>query len=305
MIMPNTNSEKSISTVKTYREIPIRRCTIFILPPSMAINTQHSSSTAFVSTETGRQHLPRSACSDTWLVSSKTAWRTSAEAAAGGIDRQVAPEKLRIKKQAHGTQAIARGGCAYILCATSNKKGELPQELPRSQASRVSATRSLNILYTGNGLLSSPFAPKYVHEQYMQKFSIIFRAISITKVIISERIKKCQPNTFISQKNKNSRHGRQTWSRSCKVRASISKRSGKEYVWRDGSDKVTVQGQPVVSSVRAHRRRRGGLRPPVLQHGLSRRRSSFLLGNNGGTLPKSRTDPKREPPKPFDATTEK
>lgn len=53
---------------------------IFILPPSMAINTQHSSSTAFVSTETGRQHLPLSACSDTWLVSPKTAWRMSAEA---------------------------------------------------------------------------------------------------------------------------------------------------------------------------------------------------------------------------------
>lgn len=53
---------------------------IFILPPSMAINMPHSSYTAFVSTETGWRRLPRSACSDTWLVSSKTAWRMSAEA---------------------------------------------------------------------------------------------------------------------------------------------------------------------------------------------------------------------------------
>ena len=80
MTMPNTNSEKSISTEKRYRETPIRRCTIFILQPSMAINTQHSSYTAFVSTETGRQRLPLSVCSDTWRVSSKTAWRMSAEA---------------------------------------------------------------------------------------------------------------------------------------------------------------------------------------------------------------------------------
>ena len=80
MTMPNTSSEKSISTEKTYQEIQIRRCTIFILPPSMAINMPHSSSTAFVSTENGRQRLPHFACSVTWLVSSKTAWRMSAKA---------------------------------------------------------------------------------------------------------------------------------------------------------------------------------------------------------------------------------
>ena len=114
---------KSISTVKTYQEIPIRRCTIFILPPRMAINTQHSSSTAFVSTETGRRRLPLSACSDTWLVLSKTAWRMSAEAEKTASTASCG-EKIEEKKTGSRTQTIARGGCAYILCATSFSKGE-------------------------------------------------------------------------------------------------------------------------------------------------------------------------------------
>ena len=39
-----------------------------------------------------------------------------------------------------------------------SKEGESPQELPRSQASRVSATRSLNTLYTKKQDLSTPLA---------------------------------------------------------------------------------------------------------------------------------------------------
>ena len=98
MTMPNINSEKSISTAKMCREIPTKQCTIFILPPSMATNMTHSSSTAFVSTETGRQRLPRSVCSDTWLVSSKTAWRMSAEAEKTASTGNCS-EKLRIKNR--------------------------------------------------------------------------------------------------------------------------------------------------------------------------------------------------------------
>lgn len=79
-LMPNTNSAKSISTAKIYREIPTRQCTIFILPPSMATNTPHSSSTVLRETGIGRQHLPHFVCSVTWFVLSKTAWRMSAEA---------------------------------------------------------------------------------------------------------------------------------------------------------------------------------------------------------------------------------
>mgnify|MGYP007132752716 CR=1 FL=1 len=80
MTMPNTSSGKSISTVKTYREMQIRRCIIFILPPCTAINMPHSSFTALRSTGIGRQRLPLSVCSDTWLVLSKAAWRMNAKA---------------------------------------------------------------------------------------------------------------------------------------------------------------------------------------------------------------------------------
>ena len=42
------------------------------------------------------------------------------------------------------------------------------------------------------------------------------------------------------------------------------KRSGKEYVWRDGSEKVTVRGNLWFHQVRTHRRRLRRLRSQIL-----------------------------------------
>ena len=80
MTSPNTNSAKFIFMEKMCREILIPQCIICSWRPNMVINTPHSSSTVLRSTEIGRRRLPLSACSDTWLVLSKTAWRTSVEA---------------------------------------------------------------------------------------------------------------------------------------------------------------------------------------------------------------------------------
>lgn len=75
------------------------------------------------------------------------------------------------------------------------------------------------------------------------------------------------------------------------------KRSGKEYVWRDGSDKVTVRG-----NLWFHQYERiGGDAVDFVRrfyHMDFPQAVGFLLGNNGGTL--QRAEPiRREPPKPF------
>ena len=75
------------------------------------------------------------------------------------------------------------------------------------------------------------------------------------------------------------------------------KRSGKEYVWRDGSEKVTVRG-----NLWFHQYERiGGDAVDFVRRFYNMdfpQSVNFLLGNNGGALP--RAEPvKREPPKPF------
>ena len=75
------------------------------------------------------------------------------------------------------------------------------------------------------------------------------------------------------------------------------KRSGKEYVWRDGSEKVTLRG-----NLWFHQYERiGGDAVDFVRRFYNMdfpQSVNFLLGNNGGALP--RAEPiKREPPKPF------
>ena len=75
------------------------------------------------------------------------------------------------------------------------------------------------------------------------------------------------------------------------------KRSGKEYVWRDGSEKVTVRG-----NLWFHQYERiGGDAVDFVRRFYNMdfpQAVNFLLGNNGGAI--QRTEPvKREPPKPF------
>lgn len=75
------------------------------------------------------------------------------------------------------------------------------------------------------------------------------------------------------------------------------KRSGKEYVWRDGSEKVTVRG-----NLWFHQYERiGGDAVDFVRRFYNMdfpQAVNFLLGNNGGAL--LQAEPvKREPPKPF------
>ncbi len=75
------------------------------------------------------------------------------------------------------------------------------------------------------------------------------------------------------------------------------KRSGKEYVWRDGSEKVTVRG-----NLWFHQYERiGGDAVDFVRKFYNMdfpQAVNFLLGNNGGALPQAEPV-KREPPKPF------
>ena len=76
------------------------------------------------------------------------------------------------------------------------------------------------------------------------------------------------------------------------------KRSGKEYVWRDGSDKVTVRG-----NLWFHQYERiGGDAVDFVRRFYNMdfpQAVNFLLGNNGGTI--QRAEPvKQEPKKPFE-----
>lgn len=75
------------------------------------------------------------------------------------------------------------------------------------------------------------------------------------------------------------------------------KRSSKEYVWRDGSEKVTVRG-----NLWFHQYERiGGDAVDFVRRFYNMdfpQAVNFLLGNNGGTLPQAEPV-KREPPKPF------
>ena len=75
------------------------------------------------------------------------------------------------------------------------------------------------------------------------------------------------------------------------------KRSGKEYVWRDGSEKVTVRG-----NLWFHQYERiGGDTVDFVRRFYNMdfpQAVNFLLGNNGGALPQAEPV-KREPPKPF------
>lgn len=75
------------------------------------------------------------------------------------------------------------------------------------------------------------------------------------------------------------------------------KRSGKEYVWRDGSQKVTIRG-----NLWYHQYEQvGGDAVDFVRHFYNMdfpQAVNYLLGNNGGTL--QRAEPvKREPPKSF------
>lgn len=75
------------------------------------------------------------------------------------------------------------------------------------------------------------------------------------------------------------------------------KRSGKEYVWRDGSEKVTVRG-----NLWFHQYERiGGDAVDFVRRFYNMdfpQAVNFLLGNNGGTI--QRAEPvKQEPKKPF------
>ena len=75
------------------------------------------------------------------------------------------------------------------------------------------------------------------------------------------------------------------------------KRSGKEYVWRDGSEKVTVRG-----NLWFHQYERiGGDAVDFVRRFYNMdfpQAVNFLLGNNGSALPQAEPV-KREPPKPF------
>lgn len=75
------------------------------------------------------------------------------------------------------------------------------------------------------------------------------------------------------------------------------KRSGKEYVWRDGSEKVTVRG-----NLWFHQYERiGGDAVDFVRRFYNMdfpQAVNFLLGTNGGALPQAEPV-KREPPKPF------
>lgn len=75
------------------------------------------------------------------------------------------------------------------------------------------------------------------------------------------------------------------------------KRSGKEYVWRDGSEKATVRG-----NLWFHQYERiGGDAVDFVRRFYNMdfpQAVNFLLGNNGGALPQAEPV-KREPPKPF------
>lgn len=75
------------------------------------------------------------------------------------------------------------------------------------------------------------------------------------------------------------------------------KRSGKEYVWRDGSEKVTVRG-----NLWFHQYERiGGDAVDFVRRFYNMdfpQAVNFLLGNNSGALPQAEPV-KREPPKPF------
>ena len=75
------------------------------------------------------------------------------------------------------------------------------------------------------------------------------------------------------------------------------KRSGKEYVWRDGSEKVKIR-----ENLWFHQYERiGGDAVDFVRRFYNMdfpQAVSFLLGNNGGTLPQAEPV-KREPPKPF------
>ena len=75
------------------------------------------------------------------------------------------------------------------------------------------------------------------------------------------------------------------------------KRSGKEYVWRDGSEKVTVRG-----NLWFHQYERiGGDAVDFVRRFYNMdypQAVNFLLGNNGGALPQAEPV-KRKPPKPF------
>ena len=75
------------------------------------------------------------------------------------------------------------------------------------------------------------------------------------------------------------------------------KRSGKEYIWRDGSDKVTVRG-----NLWFHQYERvGGDAVDFVRrfyHMDFPQAVNYLLGNNGGTPIRAEAI-KREPPKPF------
>ena len=75
------------------------------------------------------------------------------------------------------------------------------------------------------------------------------------------------------------------------------KRSGKEYVWRDGSNKVTVRG-----NLWYHQYEQvGGDAVDFVRHFYNMdfpKAVNYLLGKSGDAL--QRTEPvKREPPKPF------
>lgn len=75
------------------------------------------------------------------------------------------------------------------------------------------------------------------------------------------------------------------------------KRSGKEYVWRNGSERVTVRG-----NLWFHQYEQvGGDAVDFVRHFYNMdfpQAVNYLLGKSGGTL--QRAEPvKREPPKPF------
>lgn len=75
------------------------------------------------------------------------------------------------------------------------------------------------------------------------------------------------------------------------------KRSGREYVWRDGSERVTVRG-----NLWFHQYERiGGDAVDFVRRFYNMdfpQAVNFLLGNNGGAFPQAEPV-KREPPKPF------
>ena len=75
----------------------------------MATNTPHSSSTAFVSTETGRRRLPLSVCSDTSPALLKTVLRISAKAA---VQTGNCSERLRKRSKRRDCAKDKKNGAA-------------------------------------------------------------------------------------------------------------------------------------------------------------------------------------------------